>query len=165
VGKLAKILRANSILIILSIGFISCEELTATEANPASKTPLPLPPTRVSVAGATPLPTWTPQGPSVTPQPGRLREPMSGSVQQGQAYIFSLYTHCGIDQYVDFDGSFWDAADPSLRAFGNAPAGIGNPAQLGKMTLIETNRARFEYEGGAYDFVRHDGPKLIRICY
>jgi hypothetical protein len=55
-----------------------------------------------------PLPTWTPAAPgSGAPVSGGLElNPRSARAQLGVAYPFQLYTHCGVDFSVDFDGSF-----------------------------------------------------------
>jgi hypothetical protein len=137
-------------------------------------TPIALPPTVEANVEVTILPSWTPDKHDAIPRPGVVHLPRSGRVQVGQAYIFHIYTHCGVDQRVDFDGSFWDAAKPEFRLFGNAPPGVGDPGQAGIMTLLDSGHARFEVvptdsplasPGLKFDFVRHDGPKHIRVCY
>lgn len=140
-------------------------EATSTIPPDTLRTPIPLPPTPVITPGAGPMRTVTPDPSGAAPNSGMLSYPTSAKVVQGQVYIFSLYTHCGIDQYVDFDGSFWDAAEPEYRKFGNAPSGVGDPGQMGTMTLLDADRARFEVDGRSFDFIRHDGPKVIRVCY
>jgi hypothetical protein len=89
-------------------------------------------------------------------------------VKQGQAYHFTLYTHCGLDGSVDFDGSFWDvSASPITGSGGNGRPRFDNPHQKGVMTLLDASHARFEYfyEGfRTIDFVRHVGPKHLMGC-
>ena len=109
-------------------------------AGPATR----IPGTRVS--GATRLPGATP-----TPI---VVQAKSTRAEKGRAYLFQLYTHCGIDFSVDFDGSFWDAT-------GTRPAGIGNPIQKGTMTLLDTRYARFSYDKGSIGYTRHAGVKTI----
>ena len=104
----------------------------------------PAPGTRV--AGATRLP-----GPTPTPI---VVQPKSTRAEKGKAYPYQLYTHCGIDFSVDFDGSFWDAT-------GTRPSGIGNPIQKGTLTLIDTGHARFSYDKGSISYTRHAGVKTI----
>ena len=58
--------------------------------------------------------------------------PQSVHVERGKAYPFVLFTHCGVDEYVDFDGSFWDLLEKKY-----APGSLGNPSQRGTMTLTE----------------------------
>lgn len=153
------IVPVSLVLCLAAMLLSACNETPQGSVGSIERTPLPLPPTRTADSQPTPDESDT------SPELGVLTEPVSGKVQLGQAYIFAIYTHCGLDQRVDFDGSFWIAADPSLREFGNAPAGVGNPVQSGVMTLIDTNLARFEYDGGQFDFIRHEGPKRIRGCY
>ena len=138
---------------------------TSTIPSETLRTPIPLPPTHVITPGAGPMRTVTPDPSGAIPNPGMLWYPMSAKVVQGQAYIYSLYTHCGLDQRVDFDGSFWDAAEPEYRKWGNAPPGIGDPGHIGTMTLLDAGHARFEFDGGSFDFIRHIGPKVIPGCY
>lgn len=138
---------------------------TATIPSDRLRTPIPLPPSPVVSPDSGRMRTATPDPSGATASPGILSYPMSAKVIQGQAYIFSLYTHCGIDQYVDFDGSFWDAADSAYRETGNAPQGVGNPGQSGIMTLLDADHARFEFDGGSFDFIRHMGPKAPLGCY
>ncbi|HKP51797.1 MAG TPA: hypothetical protein VJ183_04005 [Chloroflexia bacterium] len=146
--------------------------------SPGLKTPIPLPPTAEVAWRDMLLPTWTPDSPGATPVRGMLLRPNSARVQQGQAYEFGIFTHCGVDHSVDFDGSFWDLANGPDD--GNAPIYVGNPGQKGIMTLVDPNHARFDYSfegrrfisgqlvpthGGSIDFVRHAGPKHIMPCY
>ncbi|MDQ4143439.1 MAG: hypothetical protein M3198_06810 [Actinomycetota bacterium] len=79
--------------------------------------------------------------------------PASARVEQGVEYRFELY-HCGIDETLDFDGSFWDPVGPLPNA-----NWVANEDE-GTMTLIAPNRARYEsLEGGSVEFVRHEGPR------
>jgi hypothetical protein len=77
-------------------------------------------------------------------------------VERGKAYPFVLFTHCGVDEYVDFDGSFWDLLEKKY-----APGSLGNPSQRGTMTLTEDGHAIFEFDNGSILFVRHPGPKVL----
>jgi hypothetical protein len=95
------------------------------------------------------------QPPFETPTPVVLT-PKSARAEQGKVYEFNLYTHCGVDFEVDFDGSYWD-----LATLANLPSTVGNPAQHGTMKLVDTNHARFTFEGGSIDYVRHVGPKIV----
>lgn len=77
---------------------------------------------------------------------------------------YSLYVHCGVDDRVDFDGSFWQAyRTPSdHHAF-------DDPTQRGRMTLLteEVAAFRFEREGKVTTvyFVRNDSPKDEVACF
>jgi len=82
--------------------------------------------------------------------------PESAHVERGRAYPFLLFTHCGVDEYVDFDGSFWDLAEKMY-----APGSLDNSAQRGTMTLTEDGHALFEFDGGSVLFSRHPGPKVL----
>lgn len=170
--RLITILSLGSIILITQVacdgpGAPNAGGNSATSTTPSEtlRTPIPLPPTPVITPGAGPLRTVTPDPSGATPNLGILWYPSSAKVIQGQAYIFSIYTHCGLDQHVDFDGSFWIAAEPAYREWGNAPPGIGNPGQMGTMTLLDADHARFEFDGGSFDFIRHDAPKAFRGCY
>ncbi len=103
---------------------------------------------------------------------GLQLQPHSAYVAAGHAYPFRLYTHCGIDFATDFDHAFWDVADAAWRGSnGNPPSGIGNPFQMGTMTLVDRGHARFDIadsgstvssaRGGSIRFVRHRGPKIV----
>ena len=104
--------------------------------------------------------------PGIFPQPGGVElRSKSARVEPGRAHPFRLHTHCGVDFNVDFDGSFWDLADPAWAGTGggNLPASrpIGNPFQDGAMTLIDADRARFDFPGGQIAYRRHTGPKIV----
>jgi len=103
---------------------------------------------------------------------GLQLQPHSAYVAAGCAYPFRLYTHCGIDFATDFDHAFWDVADAAWRGSnGNPPGGIGNPFQMGAMTLVDHGHARFDIgggsntapssRGGSIRFIRHRGPKIV----
>lgn len=103
--------------------------------------------------------------PTTEPEKNSLMYPKSPRVEKGKPYAISIYTHCGIDTYLDFDGSFWDALEPAHRNAANPPPGVGNPGQNGNMTLIDDNHARFEFGTRVFYFHRHIGPKMARGCY
>jgi hypothetical protein len=88
--------------------------------------------------------------------------PQSAHVERGKAYPFVLSTHCGVDYYVDFDGSFWDLLEKNYAPVPlGTPGSLGNPAQRGTMTLTEDDHALFEFDGGSILFTRHKGPKVL----
>jgi hypothetical protein len=88
-----------------------------------------------------------------------VREPLSLPAELGKSYPFQLYTHCGFDLAVDFDGSFWQ-----LSNLAEVPESLGDPSQEGTMTLIDPDHARFDFEGGSLLFIRHLGSKYILPC-
>ena len=103
-------------------------------------------------------------GPQPLPEPTLTTEdeiwrngkvfPASAPVEEGVQYRFEL-GHCGIDDLIDFDGSFWDPEGP----LPDAPFAANEDE--GIMTLIAEDRARYEsLGGGVVTFVRHDGPRL-----
>ena len=106
-----------------------------------------------------PIATWTPVPPTEGEQNPEILEPLSLKADFGQAYPFRLFTHCGADYRVDFDGSFWQLSNPS-----EVPASLGDPEQEGTMTLINSDYARFDFEGGSLLFIRHEGPKYVPGC-
>jgi hypothetical protein len=106
-----------------------------------------------------PIATWTPISPAEAQQNPDVREPLSSPAELGKSYPFQLYTHCGADLAVDFDGSFWQLSNPA-----EVPESLGDPSQEGKMTLIDSDHARFDFEGGSLLFIRHRGLKYILPC-
>ena len=103
--------------------------------------------------------------PTTEPDQNKLMYPKSPRVEIGKPYAISIYTHCGIDTYLDFDGSFWNALEPAHRNAANPPLGVGNPGQNGNMTLVDENHARFEFDNRVFYFHRHIGPKMDRGCF
>jgi hypothetical protein len=91
----------------------------------------------------------------------------SGPAEMGVEYKFSLYTHCGLDQGVDFDGSLWDferSGDPADKV-GAPPTRFSNPYDYGTMKLISKDEAEFRSSKGvSVIYRRHAGPKLVFIC-
>ena len=75
----------------------------------------------------------------------------------GQERPFKLYTHCGIDFRVDFDGSFWQSYGE-----GKTPA-VGFNFEKGTMTLLSGEVAVFRFQSRGDEasiyFVRNDTPK------
>lgn len=50
-------------------------------------------------------------------------------------YRFELFTHCGVDHSLDFDGSFWDAIGRT-EGEGSARRSFGDPYEGGTITLV-----------------------------
>jgi hypothetical protein len=65
----------------------------------------------------------------------------------GVPYRIELYTHCGIDFWTRFDGSYWDAVGYD-NSPGNPPEGLGNPTDFGTMTLGSEKEAQYVSESG-----------------
>ncbi len=78
-------------------------------------------------------------------------------LEVGVPYRIDLYTHCGIDHWTRFDGSFWDAVGYDNRS-GNPPRFLGNPSDRGVMTLLSRDEAVYESSSGR--LIRFErGPK------
>jgi len=114
--------------------------------------------TRVPISQL-PIATWTPVPAAQAEQSLDVRQPLSLHADPGKAYPFQLYTHCGADYAVDFDGSFWQLSNPS-----EVPASLGDPAQDGTMMLINPDYTQFDFAGGSLLFIRHKGPKYLPPC-
>ena len=101
------------------------------------------------------------------PSPWQIRSgeqvdhPTSTEVAIGQRLPFKIYTHCGFDFRVDFDGSFWQAYTHEAYA---PVYGFVH----GTMTLLTEEVAvfRFPTQGAPSSvyFVRNDTPKPERDC-
>jgi hypothetical protein len=131
--------------ILLMVGCNGTPQPTLT-ATPNSQPP-------VAVA------TWTPISPAEAEQSQDVHEPRTPPAELGKAYPYELYTHCGVDLAVDFDGSFWQLSHPT-----EVPKSLGDPSQEGTMTLIAADSARFDFADGSLFFIRHQGPKHILPC-
>lgn len=73
--------------------------------------------------------------------------PCESGVAMGQPYALGLYTHCGIG-WAYFDGRWWVADPPQNDRSGNPPRGWKNPVDVGAMTLVTEDQARFVSEAG-----------------
>lgn len=98
-------------------------------------------------------------------RPGLERaRPTSSDVAIGQERFLELFTHCGIDFNVDFDGSFWQLY-PDSKTRGLVTS---FQSQTGTMTLLSDRVAvfHFEYQDEklAVYFVRNDSPKPLAGC-
>lgn len=88
-----------------------------------------------------------------------LKQPLSARVDGSGPFSFTL-GHCGLDWYVDFDGSFWV---PVGLVDGRA-SGLIN-AERGEMLLLGQDRVQFRGESGfTAELARFPGPKRIWIC-
>jgi hypothetical protein len=73
----------------------------------------------------------------------------------GVPYRIEVYTHCGIDFWTKFDGSYWDAINHDNES-GNPPKGLANPLDFGTMSLISRDRARYESASGRVFLFRRE---------
>jgi len=96
---------------------------------------------------------------------GWLVTPRSRPVERHIPYPYSLDLLCGIGPWVDFDDAFWDV--PSKRGYlawwndhVDHWGSVAFPRLAhGTMTLVDSNHARFDWNGTSYVFVRHKGEK------
>jgi hypothetical protein len=151
-------LRMMALMVLVA----SCTEGTdatvdLVPSTPPSTAPSPssslLPPDALPVPLASPWPI----------QPNSPRDhPRSADVGVGESRRFELYTHCGIDFRVDFDGSFWQSYNVGQKTR------ITDPFQKGTMTLLTGDVAAFRFGSGdrmaAVFFVRNDSPKPAVVC-
>jgi hypothetical protein len=95
--------------------------------------------------------------------PGPSEQPVRGAnterkgLEIGIPYRIELYTHCGIDFWTRFDGNYWDAVDHD-NSSGNPPKGLGNPYDLGTMTLTSSDEAEYRSATGRV-FLFRRGPE------
>ena len=87
--------------------------------------------------------------PSASPSPRAVTgaDTERAGVRAGVPYRIEFYTHCGIDFWTRFDGSYWDAVNYD-NSTGNPPPGLGNPYDFGTMTLLSENEAQYVSESG-----------------
>jgi hypothetical protein len=86
-------------------------------------------------------------------------------LEVGVPYQIELYTHCGIDFWTRFDGSYWDALGYD-NGTGNPPPGLGNPFDRGTMTLLSHEEARYVSQSGmAIRFARAAGRPEAMSCF
>lgn len=124
-------------------------------------------------------PTSDPTGPRPLPSPTSFRQTssqpdaegryraftVSAPVEIGVPYTFRLFTRCGLDYLVDFNGHLWDAVDPAGSRRSGPPKGFDSPRDLGVMTLVNRELAEFESSTGkVVRFVRHPGRKKVKPC-
>jgi len=87
--------------------------------------------------------------------------PQSAQVERGKAYPFILNTACGLDNFVYFDGSFWDVLETHYAPVSPRTPVTDRPLQPGTITLTEDDHALFEFDNGSILFARHLGPKVL----
>jgi hypothetical protein len=109
-----------------------------------------------------PAPTTEPRHEMLDDDENQVRIwPRSARVEEGVAYHFTAYTHCGLDHALDFDGSFW-RLDARLTPDSHD---LGDPDDTGTIRLESTDVAVFtSARGTQYRLVRHDGPLDTFFC-
>ncbi len=85
--------------------------------------------------------------------------PYTRGVHVDHTYVYSLYTHCGIDK-AQIDGTWWRASPPQDDANGNPPSGWGSSA-TGLLAIVDRNKAVFSANGLAVTYVRDKLPRLF----
>ena len=94
--------------------------------------------------------------------------PVSGRVTAGLKYRFVLLTRCGLDYPTgpDFDGSFWDAADPAQQnKLANPPPGFAQPEDVGYMIVVAPDTAEFHSSaGGVETYTRRTKALIAGLC-
>jgi hypothetical protein len=92
---------------------------------------------------------------------GQVRAwPRSATVEEGVRYRMTVYTHCGLDYLLDFDGSFWEVA--SGPAYDDT---LGDPDDEGIITLVGVDDAVYESSGGGeFPLRRVEGPREVWLC-
>lgn len=150
----------RSVALILLLASCTGESDGATEpvspTSPTAATPTvqPLPEEALPV----------PEPPPWSIEPGAPEDhPSSPDVAIGRTRPFRLYTHCGIDFRVDFDGSFWQSYNAAKIEL------PGNEFPKGSMTLLTEEVAVFRTTRGDGEvsiyFVRNDSPKPEVVCF
>jgi hypothetical protein len=106
--------------------------------------------------------------PVIAPGHRFLFFPVSGRVSPGIKYRYVLLTHCGLDYPTgpDFDGSFWDAVDPTQRnKLANPPEGFATPEDVGYMIIVAPDTAEFHSSaGGTARYTRRTKDLIAGLC-
>ena len=85
--------------------------------------------------------------------------PYTRGIEVGRTYNYSLLTHCGVEA-ANIDGTSWRATPPLGN--GSAPEGWSNLATVGRLTIVNKNKAIFKARGREATFVRDNLPR--RLC-
>lgn len=127
-------------LVMVALVGAACEESGTSEARPL------------------PSPTASPRHKSLPD--GRVRIwPTSPSVEEGIPYRITVFTHCGLERSLDFDGSFWDVTEqPTFPE-------LGGFEDEGVITLESRDEATYRSASGqAFRLARHEGPRAVYPC-
>jgi hypothetical protein len=93
--------------------------------------------------------------------------PHSSKASIGRPYAFTIDEHCGVDDFVDFNQTFWKL-QPGQTAVPQYPGKVS-----GTMTLLNPVEAEFSYSfngvngskyGGTIHFVPRPGPLVRSWC-
>jgi hypothetical protein len=102
---------------------------------------------------------------SPSPRPVDGVDTEKAGLEVGVPYRIELYTHCGIDFWTRFDGSYWDAVKHD-NSTGNPPQGLGNPYDFGTMTLLSEIEAEYVSESGkVFRFTRAAERPKGMVCF
>ena len=141
-------MKQAAVLVLAAAAMLACT--APSEPAPSASVSPNAPRQASSAPSPSPLPT----------RPGdELVYPESERAAVGAAYATKLYTHCGLDFALDFDGSFW-------QLIRGAVAGtFGDPYARGTLTLRRDGLLEFRADaGGRALFVRYPWPKPLRGC-
>ncbi|MEO8082215.1 MAG: hypothetical protein ABI780_00185 [Ardenticatenales bacterium] len=121
--------------------------------------PTHLPPEVVSAPNQ-PLPPLTPVPPPSTLGRPRhdLGPPASQPAEIGRTYAFAT-DHCGLDDSVDFDGSYW-----TVSAMSDDPKSVSVNSAIGTITLESHDVALFRSGAFAARLARLTGTVWGRTC-
>lgn len=150
----------RTLLIVASATLVVLASCDVTSTPQGVQSPEP--------TGPQPLPSPTAFD-QVAPSPdarGRYAvKPVSAPVEVGVPYRFDLFTRCGLDVLVDFNGALWVTVDPAGSYESGPPKGFDSPRDAGVMTLVNQELAEFESsQGKTVRFIRDPGTKKIKAC-
>lgn len=87
--------------------------------------------------------------------------PNSARVELRVPYRVTVYTHCGVDHALDFDGSFWKVSRKSDKE----RARYDDPDDTGVITLVDEDTATYRTSrGDTVTLTRLEGPKDMFLC-
>lgn len=98
---------------------------------------------------------------------GAPSEPEPDEIEEGTAYAFDMYTHCGAREAL-FAGEYWEAvpvAHSPNSELANSPVEWDDPYQEGTMTRVSETSAVFEAKGRQKYFqLRPGATDFLQIC-
>lgn len=100
-----------------------------------------------------------------TPIKRAVRDPRVFA-RPGKPYEFEIFSHCGIGHPIEFDGRFWVPEQARYRRSLNTPRGFDFNIDKGKMTLLDSDTARYvSSEGRTVLFGPFDDLVAPFVCY